>query len=176
MRIVPWRQARGRRTRQPPLLVDRMRVHHLFAIAENDDEKDPEAKTVLREVFAADGLPAEIEVCAGTLHGWCPPDSDVYNQAQAERTGRAAERAARRRRLRDRRRGKPFPLRALARTVYGPGGVRSVRGSRGTGSPRMEPIGTARPLIAPQAAFAPVRTLYAIPYCVRSNQRVLRAG
>ena len=28
---------------------------------------------------------AEIEVYAGTLHGWCPPDSAVYHEAQAER-------------------------------------------------------------------------------------------
>ena len=70
----------------PHLLVDKMRAHYLFAIAENDDKKDPEAKNVLREVFAAAGLPAEIEVYAGTQHGWCPPDSAVYNEAQAERT------------------------------------------------------------------------------------------
>ena len=69
----------------PHLLVDRIRAHYLFAIAENDDEKDPEAKNALREAFAAAGLPAEIEVYAGTLHGWCPPDSAVYHEAQAER-------------------------------------------------------------------------------------------
>ena len=69
----------------PHLLVGKMQARYLFAIAENDDEKDPEAKTVLREAFAAAGLPAEIEVYAGTLHGWCPPDSAVYDEAQAER-------------------------------------------------------------------------------------------
>ena len=69
----------------PHLLVDKIRAHYLFAIAENDDQKDPKAKTVLREAFAAAKLPAEIEVYAGTLHGWCPPDSAVYNEAQAER-------------------------------------------------------------------------------------------
>ena len=69
----------------PHLLVDRIRAHYLFAIAENDDQKDPEAKTVLRDAFGATGLPAEIEVYAGTLHGWCPPDSAVYHEAQAER-------------------------------------------------------------------------------------------
>ena len=69
----------------PHLLVDKMRAHYLFAIAENDDQKDPKAKTVLREAFAVAKLPAEIEVYAGTLHGWCPPDSAVYNEAQAER-------------------------------------------------------------------------------------------
>jgi carboxymethylenebutenolidase len=30
-------------------------------------------------------LPAEIEEYDGALHGWCPPDSQVYNEAQAER-------------------------------------------------------------------------------------------
>ena len=69
----------------PHLLVGKMRAHYLFAIAENDDRKQPEAKTVLREVFDAAGLPAEIEVYEGALHGWCPPDSAVYHEAQAER-------------------------------------------------------------------------------------------
>ncbi|MDE2914548.1 MAG: dienelactone hydrolase family protein [Paracoccaceae bacterium] len=69
----------------PHHLVSQMRAHYLFAIAENDDEKEPEAKTVLREAFAAAGLPAEIEVYAGAQHGWCPPDSAVYNEVQAER-------------------------------------------------------------------------------------------
>ena len=36
-------------------------------------------------VFARAKLPAEIEVYAGTMHGWCPPDSQVYNQEQAEK-------------------------------------------------------------------------------------------
>ncbi|MGE0623136.1 MAG: dienelactone hydrolase family protein [Pseudomonadales bacterium] len=69
----------------PHLLVSGMKASYLFAIAENDDEREPEAKNVLRETFAAAGLPAEIEVYAGALHGWCPPDSRVYNEAQAER-------------------------------------------------------------------------------------------
>ena len=69
----------------PHLLVGDMQAHYLFAIAENDDESDPEAKNVLREVFDQAGLPAEIEVYAGALHGWCPPDMPVYNEAQAER-------------------------------------------------------------------------------------------
>ena len=69
----------------PHLLVGDMQAHYLFAIAENDDESDPEAKNVLREVFDSAGLPAEIEVYAGALHGWCPPDMPVYNEAQAER-------------------------------------------------------------------------------------------
>jgi carboxymethylenebutenolidase len=69
----------------PHLLVPRMEAQFLFAIAENDDESQPEAKNVLRESFAQAGLPAEIEVYEGALHGWCPPDSTVYHEAQAER-------------------------------------------------------------------------------------------
>ena len=47
--------------------------------------REPNSKTVLKESFAKANLPAEIEVYAGAQHGWCPPDSAVYNQAQAER-------------------------------------------------------------------------------------------
>ena len=72
-------------TNSPHLLVPRMKAHYLFAIAENDDENQPEAKDVLRDAFAQAGLPAEIEVYAGAMHGWCPPDSTVYHEAQAER-------------------------------------------------------------------------------------------
>ena len=69
----------------PHLLVPQMQAHYLFAIAENDDENEPEAKNALREVFDKAGLPAEIEVYDGALHGWCPPDTQVYNEPQAER-------------------------------------------------------------------------------------------
>jgi carboxymethylenebutenolidase len=69
----------------PHLLVPKMRAQYLIAIAENDDQRQPEAKTVLREVFAKAKLPAEIEVYAGTIHGWCAIDSQVYNREQAEK-------------------------------------------------------------------------------------------
>jgi carboxymethylenebutenolidase len=69
----------------PHLLVSTIKAQYLFAIAENDDQRDPEAKTVLKETFAKAKLPAEIEVYAGAAHGWCPPDSAVYNEAQAEK-------------------------------------------------------------------------------------------
>jgi len=69
----------------PHLLVPQMNAQFLFAVAENDDMRDPEAKNVLRDTYAKAKLPAEIEVYAGAAHGWCPPDSQVYNQAQAEK-------------------------------------------------------------------------------------------
>jgi carboxymethylenebutenolidase len=69
----------------PHLLASKMKAGFLIAIAANDDERDPEAKDLLREAFDANGVSAEIEVYEDTLHGWCPPDSAVYNEAQAER-------------------------------------------------------------------------------------------
>jgi carboxymethylenebutenolidase len=55
------------------------------AIAASDDAKAPTDKTVLKETFEKAKLPAEIEVYAGTAHGWCPPDSSVYNEPSAEK-------------------------------------------------------------------------------------------
>ncbi|HYM27324.1 MAG TPA: dienelactone hydrolase family protein [Steroidobacteraceae bacterium] len=69
----------------PHLLIPKIKAHYLFAIAANDDERQPEAKTLLREAFAKAHVPAEVEVYAGTLHGWCPTDSKVYNHEQAEK-------------------------------------------------------------------------------------------
>jgi carboxymethylenebutenolidase len=68
----------------PHLLVPQMKAQYLFAVAENDDMREPEAKNVLREAFANAKLQAEIEVYPAA-HGWCPPDSSVYDEAQAER-------------------------------------------------------------------------------------------
>ena len=69
----------------PHLLASKMKAGFLIAIAANDDERGPEAKGMLREAFDNAGVSAEIEVYEDTLHGWCPPDSAVYNEAQAER-------------------------------------------------------------------------------------------
>lgn len=69
----------------PHLLVPKMKAHFLIAVAEDDDKKTPQEKEMLRTAFAAAKLPAEVEVYAGAMHGWCPPDSKVYNEAQAER-------------------------------------------------------------------------------------------
>ena len=69
----------------PHLLVPGVTAQYLFAIAANDDENQPEAKDVLRDAFTQAGLQAEIEVYDGAMHGWCPPDSQVYDESKAER-------------------------------------------------------------------------------------------
>ena len=69
----------------PHLLIPQMKAHFLIAIAESDDKKEPDTKTVLRDSFDKVHLPAEIEVYAGTQHGWCPIDGAVYNHDQAEK-------------------------------------------------------------------------------------------
>jgi len=69
----------------PHLQAARSKAQFLIAIAENDDARSPNDKTALKETFAKANLPAEIEVYTGTAHGWCPPDSQVYNEPQAEK-------------------------------------------------------------------------------------------
>jgi len=69
----------------PHLQASKTKAQFLIAIAENDDQRSPKEKDVLKETFAKAGLPAEIEVYAGAAHGWCPPDSGVYNEPQAEK-------------------------------------------------------------------------------------------
>jgi carboxymethylenebutenolidase len=69
----------------PHRLITRTRADYLVAIAENDDQKEPQAKDALRAAFRAAGRPAEVEVYAGAQHGWCVPGSAVYNPEAAER-------------------------------------------------------------------------------------------
>jgi carboxymethylenebutenolidase len=69
----------------PHLQASKTKAHLLVAIAANDDERAPDEKNVLKETFAKSNQPAEIEVYTGAAHGWCPPDSGVYNEPQAEK-------------------------------------------------------------------------------------------
>jgi carboxymethylenebutenolidase len=69
----------------PHLQTAKTKAQLLIAIAANDDMRSPNEKNVLKETFAKANLPAEIEVYAGAAHGWCPPDSQVYNEPQAEK-------------------------------------------------------------------------------------------
>jgi carboxymethylenebutenolidase len=69
----------------PHLQAAKTKAQLLIAIATNDDMRSPNEKNVLKDTFAKANLPAEIEVYAGAAHGWCPPDSQVYNEPQAEK-------------------------------------------------------------------------------------------
>jgi len=69
----------------PHLLISKSKAHALHAVAENDDQRSPETKNIIKAAYEAAGLPAEIEVYQGTLHGWCTPDSILYHEKQAER-------------------------------------------------------------------------------------------
>ena len=68
----------------PHLLIPQMKAKFLIAVAENDDMRQPESKTILKDAFAAAKLDAEIEVYHAA-HGWCPPDTQVYDRDEAER-------------------------------------------------------------------------------------------
>jgi carboxymethylenebutenolidase len=68
----------------PHLQAAKTKAQFLIAIAENDDARLPNDKNVLRETFAKANVPAEIEVY-GAAHGWCPPDSKVYNEPLSEK-------------------------------------------------------------------------------------------
>jgi carboxymethylenebutenolidase len=68
----------------PLLQAAKTKAQFLIAIAENDDKRSPDEKNVLQDTFAKANLPAEIEVYPAA-HGWCPPDSQVYSEPQAEK-------------------------------------------------------------------------------------------
>ncbi len=69
----------------PHLMAAKSKAQFLIAIAANDDARSPNDKTTLKETFEKAERPAEIEVYEKAAHGWCPPDSSVYNEPQAEK-------------------------------------------------------------------------------------------
>jgi carboxymethylenebutenolidase len=69
----------------PHLQAAKTKAQFLIAIAANDDMRSPKEKDVLKETFAKANLHAEIEVYTDSAHGWCPPDSQVYNEPMAEK-------------------------------------------------------------------------------------------
>jgi carboxymethylenebutenolidase len=70
----------------PHLLAPKIKARLYFAIASDDDKREPEVKNKLREAFAAANVQAEIEVYPNALHGWCVPDSKAAeNKQDAER-------------------------------------------------------------------------------------------
>jgi carboxymethylenebutenolidase len=68
----------------PHLEAAKTKAQFLIAIAANDDMRAPKDKDVLKETFAKANLSAEIEVYPA-MHGWCPPDTTVYDKEQSEK-------------------------------------------------------------------------------------------
>jgi carboxymethylenebutenolidase len=68
----------------PHLLAAATKASFLIAVAENDDKTRPNDKVVLKETFDKAKLFNEIEVYPAA-HGWCPPDTQVYNEPAAEK-------------------------------------------------------------------------------------------
>jgi carboxymethylenebutenolidase len=68
----------------PHLLIPKTKASFVVAIARNDDQKQPEAKDVLKATFGAAKRPAVVEVYPAD-HGWCVPGSQPYNAAAAEK-------------------------------------------------------------------------------------------
>lgn len=68
----------------PHRLLAGTRAEYLIAIARNDDSRAPADKDTLKAAGQAAKRSAEIEVYPAD-HGWCVPDSPVYDREQAER-------------------------------------------------------------------------------------------
>lgn len=68
----------------PHLEAARTHAQFLVCIAENDYKQAPEEQDIMKETFEKAHLPAEVEVYQA-MHGWCPPDSGVYNEPAAEK-------------------------------------------------------------------------------------------
>ena len=76
----------------PHLLIPATSAGYLFAIAHNDDAKEPDEKDRLKAVLEPRAQWHEVEVYKGAMHGWCPPDSRAYDEAAAEKAwGRMLE-------------------------------------------------------------------------------------
>jgi carboxymethylenebutenolidase len=73
----------------PHRLLAQSHASYHFAIATDDDEKQPHAKVELREALDAARLDATMEVYPGAMHGWMVPDTVPFNEVQAERGWRA---------------------------------------------------------------------------------------
>jgi len=74
----------------PHLLIPKFKARMYLAVAASDDTRQPDAKDKLKAAFAEAHVPGEVEVYAGTIHGWCVRDmpmqdgKPIYNKPDAE--------------------------------------------------------------------------------------------
>lgn len=69
----------------PHLLLPKTKAEYLILVAENDDQKEPDAKVKLKAALDAAKRPSKVEVYAGAGHGWTVKGSAVYNEPAAEK-------------------------------------------------------------------------------------------
>ena len=68
----------------PHKLLEKTNASYLIAIARDDDERAPSDKDTFRKAAKDAGRPAEIEVYPAD-HGWCMPDSPVWDPTAADK-------------------------------------------------------------------------------------------
>ena len=75
----------------PHLLAPKIKARMYFGIASNDDKTSAGRQRQTERGLRSRKVPAEIEVYAEALHGWCVPDmpiqngKPIYNKPDAER-------------------------------------------------------------------------------------------
>lgn len=73
----------------PHLLAPKIKARLYFAIASDDDAREPEVKFKLIEAFLAAKVQADVEVYQNARHGWCVPGHrGATSTADAERAWR----------------------------------------------------------------------------------------
>lgn len=68
----------------PHIYVTASAAAYLIAVARNDDARNPAEKDTFAAAAREAGRPIEVEVYNAD-HGWCVPDSPVYDAAEADR-------------------------------------------------------------------------------------------
>jgi carboxymethylenebutenolidase len=68
----------------PHLLLPKIKANFHFGLAQSDDTQKPDQKDKLKAACDAAHVTAAVEVYPAR-HGWCVPDSQVYDKDQAER-------------------------------------------------------------------------------------------
>ena len=69
----------------PHLLAPKIKARLYFAIASDDDKREPDVKDKLRAAFDTAKVRAKIEVFPDARHGFCVSDSKAFNKEDAER-------------------------------------------------------------------------------------------
>ena len=69
----------------PHLLIKDIEAELYYGFAEHDDLVPPKVIETLKATLAEHKVKNEVEIYAGTHHGFCFPLRDIYDKAAAER-------------------------------------------------------------------------------------------